>query len=605
MERLYAVADPSPADAEFDALPSARDELASRRTAAALPSTGRRPDRLGVVVGGSLSGGLDVKLDREVMIEELAVGRYVAARGRRGRFLCMITDVRLQNSDPRFAAQPPDIGDPFLAQVYRGTTAFGLLHLNPLLLLEDGAEECKPVKTIPEHWSEVAVASQDEVNRVFGEEGVRVFGGRRTHFFHIGSPLDMEELRITINLERLVERSSGVFGKSGTGKTFLSRMLLAGVIREGVAVNLVFDMHNEYGWGAQAETPGGSVPGLKQIFPGKVSIFTLDDESSRRRGSSPNFTVTIGYDQIEPEDLEMLRGILNLSEAQVGAIFALARKYGVTWLSDFLDDAWVESRGTADPDGSQKISGLGALAEETGQSQTTLAALLRKFERMRRYGFLKSKAPDDSVGRIMRYLESGQHVVLEFGRYGSDLGAYILVANFLTRRLHKLYVERTEAAFGKREQEPIPLVITIEEAHKFLEPGIAGETIFGNIARELRKYGVTLLVVDQRPSGIDPEVMSQIGTRATLLLDDPSDITAVVSGVSGADGLREVLARLDSQGQALILGHAVPMPVVVQTRRYDAEFARSMGTRDPAELAAGLEERVRDWRGDPDFAGFD
>ena len=39
------------------------------------------------------------------------------------------------------------------------------------------------------------------------------------------------------------------------------------------------------------------------------------------------------------------------------------------------------------------------------------------------------------------------------------------------------------------------------------------------IARELRKYNVTLLIVDQRPSGIDEEVMSQVGTRVTALLN--------------------------------------------------------------------------------------
>jgi DNA helicase HerA-like ATPase len=85
----------------------------------------------------------------------------------------------------------------------------------------------------------------------------------------------------------------------------------------------------------------------------------------------------------------------------------------------------------------------------------------------------------------------------------------------------------------------------------------------------MRKYNVTLLVVDQRPSAIDEEVMSQIGTRVTCLLDNEADVRAVLSGVSGAGGLREVLARLDTRQQALILGHAVPMPVVVRTRDYD------------------------------------
>ena len=136
---------------------------------------------------------------------------------------------------------------------------------------------------------------------------------------------------------------------------------------------------------------------------------------------------------------------------------------------------------------------------------------------------------------------------------------------------------RKEASFGAAGKEPTPLVITIEEAHKFLDPAIAANTIFGTIARELRKYNVTLFIVDQRPSGIDPEVMSQIGTRVTMLLDNPEDIKAVLSGVSGGEALREVLARLDTREQALILGHAVPMPVVVQTRRYDTEFYKAMG----------------------------
>jgi DNA helicase HerA-like ATPase len=98
----------------------------------------------------------------------------------------------------------------------------------------------------------------------------------------------------------------------------------------------------------------------------------------------------------------------------------------------------------------------------------------------------------------------------------------------------------------------------------------------------LRKYNVTLLIVDQRPSGIDPEVMSQIGTRVTCLLDDEADIRAVFSGISGAGALREVLARLDTRQQALIMGHTVPMPVVVQTRTYGtAAFYAEMGGYKP------------------------
>ncbi len=585
-------------DISFDDLKSRNEEVAERQAIAA------SREQLGVVIGGSLSEGLAVRLDRAVSIEELAVGRYVVARGRSRRFFCMVTDVALDATNPDVAKQPPDYSDPFIAEIYRGTTTYGTVHLSPLLILENDSAEPKPVKTIPEHFTPVSTASQEEVDQVFGPEGERKVGGRDVHFFHIGAPLDMENVKITLNLERLVERSSGVFGKSGTGKTFLSRLLLAGVIRENVAVNLIFDMHNEYGWEGSSEDIT-RVKGLKQIFPGRVSIFTLDDDSSRRRGSNPDFTVTIGYDQVEPEDLEMLAGLLNLSEPQIGAVYALFRKFNRDWLKNFLDDAWVDAYGDFDPETGKEVRGLKALAEDLGQGQQTLAALRRRFERMRNYSFLKPKAQDDSVGRILQYIGERKHVVLEFGRYGSDLSAYILVANFLTRRIHRHYVKAKEESFGKGGKEPHPLVITIEEAHKFLDPAIAPNTIFGTIARELRKYNVTLFIVDQRPSGIDGEVMSQIGTRVTMLLDDESDIKAVLSGVSGSGGLKEVLARLDTREQALILGHAVPMPVVVQTRRYDLDFYKAMGFRDTGGRAVDLQELDKRTGRNPDFAGFD
>jgi uncharacterized protein len=181
-----------------------------------------------------------------------------------------------------------------------------------------------------------------------------------------------------------------------------------------------------------------------------------------------------------------------------------------------------------------------------------------------------------------------KQVVLEFGRYGNDLEAYILVANYLTRRIRERYIDMVEKSLGDEVDKPPQLLITIEEAHKFLMPGIAGQTIFGTIARELRKYNVTLLIVDQRPSGIDEEVMSQVGTRVTALLDNERDINAVLNGINGANNLREVLARLDTKQQAIIMGHAVPMPVVVKTRSYDEAFYAAI-TQDVVST-----ERVRE-----------
>jgi hypothetical protein len=213
---------------------------------------------------------------------------------------------------------------------------------------------------------------------------------------------------------------------------------------------------------------------------------------------------------------------------------------------------------------------------------------------IRRLPFFTPHTLDNPVKRILEYLDQGINVVLEFGRY-TDITAYILVANLLTRRIHAQYRERMEKAIGEDITLPHPLVITIEEAHRFLNPELASQTIFGTIAREMRKYNVTLLVIDQRPSGIDSEVMSQIGTKITCLLDNDRDIDSVLAGVSGKSELKSVLSRLESRQQALIFGHAVPMPVVVRAREYgSSESYKDFIPSGEAEMRKQAEKDIEE-----------
>jgi len=279
-------------------------------------------EKLGIVVSGSLTRGVDVRLDSSVSIEEMAVGRYVTIEGGKRRFFGMITDISLEVTDQRMVQAPPDISDPFMAEVLTGTSTYGRLHVLP-----------QPVKTVPGHFSMVRSSSQQDVETVFGGEDARKF--------YIGTPLDMET-KICLDLPELVKRSNGIFGKSGTGKTFLTRLLLVGMLQKSAAVNLVFDMHSEYGWESRSEA-GHKVKALKQLFPDKVAVFTLDEENSKRRQVSTDFVVRIGYDEIEPEDISLLRQTLNLTELAVEAVYQLYRRFGKNWLQSTLEIEDAES----------------------------------------------------------------------------------------------------------------------------------------------------------------------------------------------------------------------------------------------------------------------
>jgi DNA helicase HerA-like ATPase len=179
------------------------------------------------------------------------------------------------------------------------------------------------------------------------------------------------------------------------------------------------------------------------------------------------------------------------------------------------------------------------------------------------------------VKNIIDALENGQHVVLSYGEHESDLD-YLLVSNLLTRKIRNAWEKKTNEFRTHGKSEPRPLVIVVEEAHKLLNREMAAQTTFATIARELRKYYVTLLIVDQRPSQIYDEVMSQLGTRISGWLGDDLDIQAVLSGLSGRDALRGMLARLQPKEEVLLLGWGVPMPLPVKSRRYDDVFWKEL-----------------------------
>ena len=511
---------------------------------------------LGLVVEGSLGRGVQVRLDAGASVEDVKVGTFVTIQGSKNRFFGVVTEISLGSTDTRLSHSPPQVDDPFIAQVVEGTVAYGTISVLPTLTMPAALGDSQgpaAAKSIPSHFSRAYQASQRDVELVFGRED-------DGHFW-IGNPLDMDT-KLCLDLDELVKRSIGVFGKSGTGKTFLTRLLLVGILQGRKASSLIFDMHNEYGWGAADSERNRFTKGLKQLFPAQVSIFTLDEESSLRRRSPHDEVVRIGYGEIEPEDVELLRETLNLSEVAASAAYNLQQKFGQQeWMRRFLE-----------LDGRDAVF---ELASDIQVQQHALGALYNRLSRLKRFGFLVEDA----------------------GRYGNDLAAYILASNLLTRRIHNRYVARKEAAEGGGGVEPRHLVIVIEEAHKFLSTGIASQTIFGTIARELRKYNVTLMVIDQRPSAIDSEVMSQLGTRLTCLLDNDRDVEAALSGTAGSRQLREILARLEPKQQALIYGHALPMPVVISTREYGSEESyaglvnRASG-RDDEDGSETPEERL-------------
>jgi hypothetical protein len=561
-------------------------------------------DYIGYIVGGGLKENLSVRLT--VPSNEVQEGAFAVIESGEWLFYGLVTDLRLGATDPRFADEQSEARLPAeLANLLHGQTLYTNLEVLPALMLERGPElgsqkyetwqaeidagsrpqpRPLPVKTIPPHHASVRMASPGDIAEIFGEvekEGNFVIGYTREGAHPV-----------CLNLDKFVQRSSGVFGATGTGKSFLTRLVLAGMIHYNHASVLVFDMHNEYGFDDTASDTGERVIGLKSRFPSRLRVVGLG-QGAQIRGQTPDFNLEIAMRDIQPEDIELLTRELDLKETTPTTLDGLITDFGrERWFTGFRQMKVGETIITDDGKKVPAPGSVAAWANSMGVNVLAAEGLHNKLRRVFNLPYIVEQPAADSIGEIIKALEAGQHIVLSFGKQESDLD-YLLVSNLLTRRIRQAWEQRTNDYRTKGEREPRPLVIVLEEAHKLLNREMAAQTTFSTIAREMRKYYVTLLIVDQRPSQIYDEVMSQLGTRISGWLGDDDDIRAVLSGLAGREALRGMLARLQPKEEVLLLGWGVPMPLPVSSRRYDKKFWEELlggvgGKRGEAEILEEL-----------------
>jgi DNA helicase HerA-like ATPase len=545
--------------------------------------------QIGYLVGGGLKENFRVRLT--VSPQDIQEGAFVVIQSGHWNYYGIVTDINLGATDPRFADEQTEVRFPaHIAKALHGQTLYANLEVLPNLMLEVGPElgtpEYKdwqgkidaglkdaprilPVKNIPPHHAVVSLANEGDIAEIFGDPN-------KESNFVIGYTREQNH-PVCIDLDKFVQRSSGVFGATGTGKSFLTRLVLAGLMKHNQAAVLVLDMHNEYGFDDVASDTKKAVKGLKTLFKGGVRCVGLG-AGSTIRGNQVDFNLEISTGDISTSDIETLSRELNLRETTPTILNALYGTFKDKWFAAFRSMSRETVMIEDDRGKTKEVPAEGSVAKwamENGVNVMAAEALHDKLRRLFSQPYIVDNPAADSVAQIIQSLEAGKHVVLSFGEHESDLD-YLLVSNLLTRKIRAAWEKKTNEFRTHGKAEPKPLIIVVEEAHKLLNREMAAQTTFATIARELRKYYVTLLIVDQRPSQIYDEVMSQLGTRISGWLGDDLDIQAVLSGLSGRDSLRGMLARLQPKEEVLLLGWGVPMPLPVRSRRYDEAFWKEM-----------------------------
>ncbi len=218
-----------------------------------------------------------------------------------------------------------------------------------------------------------------------------------------------------------------------------------------------------------------------------------------------------------------------------------------------------------------------------------------------RLGFLLgSKAEDlsfeDTIRQILGYKRDKQANVTVVDLSGIPFEVLSITVSLMSRILFEYgyYYKRVM----KSDAPKTPLLLVYEEAHKYV-PKLSGARYGASryaierIAKEGRKYGVTLALVTQRPSEVSETIFSQCNNFVAMRLTNPDDQSYVKRLLPDTLGpLTEALPTLDC-GEALLLGDAVVMPSLV---RIDPSAPEPSSSDIPY-----LQEWKRQWQ-DVDFA---
>ncbi|MFW9853589.1 MAG: ATP-binding protein [Candidatus Thorarchaeota archaeon] len=484
---------------------------------------------LGEVISGAVSGAIELKLKEDS--EEVRIGYPVVVEGKKFDFYCMLSDICFPGSNAvtmlanaeRLRSTIPSS----MIETARGRTFFSTAMLQCLLMIEKTSGKTYQFETLPPYFSSGRLANEEDVNQVY-------IADRPELHQTIGTLRGVPKFEIPIDFKTLIEVPFGIFGRTHSGKTFLNKIILGNILFTGVSQVLVFDMQSEYGWRSRADRS----PGLKFFFEDQVTLIRLDPVATRVGDAD----LLIGEDEITSDDLLVV--FQDLSPSMVDAIFEIdSKRAGNQSLVDAIRSA--------------------PLLEENPYSSTvnTLNALARRMGRLNRLEFVVESGRG-TLNNLIGYIKSNQSIVIDFGKYGGDHFAYVFVANIISRRLYNLYSRSDEAS-------DLPhLVVLLEEAHKFLEPSVARYTIFDRLAREMRKFNLVLAMVDQRPSKIDTEILSQLANRFVLSLTDPKDIVGALTGPVDPAAWKAIVKAMPVR-TVLMFGDAIKAPTAMDVLDYN------------------------------------
>jgi DNA helicase HerA-like ATPase len=183
-------------------------------------------------------------------------------------------------------------------------------------------------------------------------------------------------------------------------------------------------------------------------------------------------------------------------------------------------------------------------------------------------GMLVSDSMATFLAKIFRLPGGGKPIsIIDVSGVPSDITSVVVAV--LSRMVF-------DYAIWSRDEAQRPILLVCEEAHRYIPSdrmtsGAAVRKILERIAKEGRKYGVSLGLITQRPSDLAEGVLSQCGTIIAMRLNNDRDQAFVKAAMpEGARGFLDTIPALRNR-EAIICGEGVAIPIRVALDDLEAE----------------------------------
>lgn len=387
-----------------------------------------------------------------------------------------------------------------------------------------------------------------------------------------------------VRTDDLLSKHFAIIGSTGSGKSCTVALVLQAILMENRSAHVVlFDPHNEYSksFGAMAEVIGGNtldLPIWLFNFEETVELLTSEIEDHRRA------------------EQEILHDLILKAKQLYDRMSRQGEMSSQVKISDMEKELGrAASHISLDSPVPYRVRDLLKLLDhEMGklENSNNLAPYMRLKRRINtilndpRYQFIfRNQAAANSIegiiGRIFRIPVNNKPIsILDFSSIPSE-----------TLNIVVAVVSRLAFDLAMWSERKIPILLVCEEAHRYV-PADASlgfnstRKIISRIAKEGRKYGVSLGIISQRPSELEPSTLSQCSTIFSMRLSNEVDQNFVRSAV--ADGADELLAFLPSLGtaEAMIFGESVNMPMRVVLNTLPEEYRPHSSSAKFTELWA-------------------